>query len=72
MIQQIFTTFGDILTEVISQTNTFLIPTDATGAADWTQLGDDPIKAFMWFSLILGPVAGMVSYLLRFVRRGKS
>jgi len=70
----LFTAVQEFMAGVITILNVFLLPTDATGAVDWTLLPQEPLKLMIWFALIFAFVPTIFGFLMRAIRsaRGSS
>lgn len=67
----LFTAVQDFLAGVITILNTFLLPTDPTGAVDWTLLPNEPLKLMIWFALIFAFVPTIYGFLMRAIRTAR-
>jgi hypothetical protein len=64
-VADLFTQLTEFMTGILSMLNMLLLPTDGTGAVDWTLIPQQPVKILIWFGLAFPFVGGLFSLIRR-------
>jgi hypothetical protein len=58
------------MTGLLDMLNMLLLPTDGTGAVDWTLIPQQPVKILIWFGLAFPFVSGLFGLIRRMATGG--